>query len=100
VEGYKEGLDINHIDGNKQNNHYTNLEWCSRKHNIQHSFRLGISSVEGAAIKNRKAVINIKTGEIYKSIKDACEATDMKIMTLSSQLNGIYRSKTDLRFLK
>lgn len=27
---------VNHIDGNKQNNHYTNLEWCTSSQNSQH----------------------------------------------------------------
>lgn len=27
---------INHINGNKTNNHYTNLEWCTCSENIQH----------------------------------------------------------------
>jgi hypothetical protein len=30
---------VNHMDGNKLNNHYTNLEWCSSSHNRRHAFK-------------------------------------------------------------
>jgi hypothetical protein len=34
--------EINHIDGVKSNNHYTNLEWCTRSENMIHAHRVGL----------------------------------------------------------
>lgn len=34
---------INHIDGDKGNNHYTNLEWCDYSRNNQHAFDNGLN---------------------------------------------------------
>lgn len=39
VDGFQEGLDVNHIDGNKDNNHPSNLEWLSRSDNLKHSYK-------------------------------------------------------------
>lgn len=33
----KNELEVNHIDENKENNHYSNLEWCSHLKNMRHS---------------------------------------------------------------
>lgn len=38
-EGYFEGAVVNHKDANPHNNHYTNLEWCTQKHNIHQSYK-------------------------------------------------------------
>ena len=40
------GFDVvNHIDGNKLNNHYTNLEWCTQRHNNIHAIQTGLRNV-------------------------------------------------------
>ena len=33
VPGYFEGAEVDHIDCNKLNNHYTNLQWCTPEYN-------------------------------------------------------------------
>lgn len=35
--GYKEGFEVNHIDRDKTNNHFSNLEWVTHQDNINHS---------------------------------------------------------------
>ena len=34
VPGYFEGAHVDHIDGNRTNNHYTNLQWCTPEYNL------------------------------------------------------------------
>ncbi len=52
--------DVNHVDGNKQNNHVNNLEWCSRSHNLKHAYKLGL----------KKSVSQILTIEDVRYIKE------------------------------
>ena len=40
---------INHIDGNKKNNHVNNLEWCTNNENQKHAQKIGINN---AGVRN------------------------------------------------
>lgn len=40
---------INHMDGDKANNHVTNLEWCDTAHNVRHAQRLGLRACKEMA---------------------------------------------------
>ena len=42
AETWFEGAETNHIDGNKQNNHASNLEWVTRSQNMKHAYAIGL----------------------------------------------------------
>ena len=59
LENPKNLSEINHKDGNKENNKVGNLEWCTRRENVLHSYKLGLkkSIQEYIKIKRMKEVI-------------------------------------------
>lgn len=64
VNGYQEGLVVNHKDGNKQNNMANNLEWVTRSENDLHAFRIGLRKIHPSQFRKKIESYNLITGEV------------------------------------
>lgn len=60
---------INHKDGDKQNNNVDNLEWCTQSYNMKHAYRLGLEKPKG--IKIYQWSVDGDLINIYDSIREA-----------------------------
>ena len=49
---------VNHIDGNKQNNHVDNLEWVTHSENTKHAYSIGLHNQKGTYNGNSKLTEN------------------------------------------
>jgi hypothetical protein len=77
--------EVNHLDGNKANNYYRNLEWTTKKGNMQHAKEIGLL-IEGKDRKNAIKVINVKTLQVFDCIKHAADFYNIKYSLLKEGL--------------
>lgn len=83
---------VNHKNGDKLDNTFSNLEWCSCKENILHKFNvLGYKSKGG---KPKRRVICCETGVEYESAKEAERQTGIRFSAIADAAMHRSRRKT------
>jgi hypothetical protein len=87
---------VNHIDGVRNNNHYSNLEWCTASYNVQDYVK------KGRGVYGWKTVIQFnRNGEIvneYNSIKEASVSVGCTPENIGMSISKVGESKTAAGF--
>ena len=68
IPNFKYGMIINHKDGNKLNNHVSNLEVCDHTYNNTHAHSLGLMPKPGKSKYNNVSIRYDKRNKIIKPI--------------------------------
>ena len=92
--------EVNHIDGNKNNNNYSNLEWVTKKENCRHAWDNGLAKPSyGMLGKNNpnggrkgKPFKIVETGEVFDTLQECEKAINGNNRHINDCLRG--RQKT------
>jgi len=107
---------VNHIDGNKQNNQASNLEWCTNTENQRHRIDVlkkdckginnpmyGISGDQSPVFKGYILQIDPNTGEIigkYAGCGDASRKTGLKLTGINKAACGFLKTYKGYKWIR
>lgn len=90
---------VNHIDGNKHNNHHENLEWVTPSRNISHAHKEGLmggrKSIKTLKIHSDDVILKayLEVMLEFDTLTKVAEKYGMPRTTLSSIVNGRCKKK-------
>lgn len=94
-EGVKSDL-VNHEDGNRLNNHLSNLKYCDQSYNIKHAYRTGLMKCNLYGNENR--ILNeYKNGSNIKKLSKKYDTTEKTIRKFLLENNVEIKSISEVQ---
>lgn len=87
LDGPHPDLQVNHINGIKNDNKLENLEWCTGSENVKHAYDSGLRKPSGGRGKIRPVRV-VETGKIYENLHECSKAINSDSGNVSRHLRG------------
>jgi hypothetical protein len=84
-------LVVDHLDGDKSNNHVDNLEWVSNKENSIRAYNMGLYEPTFAATRRPIIVTDLRNGDqsYYSGVNEAARKLGFSSSIISRNINGL-----------
>lgn len=95
-------MTINHKDGNKTNNHWSNLEYCSALDNVRHAYRIGLMPSTRRVISKdlaKEIKIALETGLSRREAQKTFHVSRNVIRNIANGLTGARSTSEYSQFL-